>query len=183
MKRALHCFMVGEVGFTLLYIFYRSGINFSSTQSIDRERAGRHISIMVGEVGFTLLYIFYRSGINFSSTQSIDRERAGRHISIIVGEVGFTLLYIFYRSGINFSSTQSIDRERAGRHISIMVGEVGFEPTSLAAKDFKSFVYTIPPLALRNYCVVNFQSPISNHWILGIGYYGEAVLWWAQRVS
>jgi hypothetical protein len=29
----------------------------------------------------------------------------------------------------------------------ILVGEVGFEPTSLAAKDFKSFVYTVPPLA------------------------------------
>ena len=37
-------------------------------------------------------------------------------------------------------------------------------------------VYTISPLALRNYCVVNFQSPISNHWILGIGYYDEAVV-------
>src|SRR3989344_1935693 len=55
--------------------------------------------------------------------------------------------------------------------------------TGLLPLDFESSASTVPPLALRNYCVVNFQSPISNHWILGIGYYGEAVLWWAQRVS
>ena len=30
-----------------------------------------------------------------------------------------------------------------------MVGEEGFEPSSLAARDFKSLVYTIPPLALK----------------------------------
>ena len=27
------------------------------------------------------------------------------------------------------------------------LGEVGFEPTSLAARDFKSLEYTVPPLA------------------------------------
>ena len=47
--------------------------------------------------------------------------------------------------------------------------------TGLLPLDFESSASTVPPLALRNYCVVNFQSPISNHWILGIGYYGEAV--------
>ena len=63
---------------------------------------------------------------------------------------------------------------------------MGFEPTSLAAKDFKSFVYTIPPPAHENatrILISNNQITITKngrivcfvYWVLGIGYYSEAV--------
>ncbi len=39
-------------------------------------------------------------------------------------------------------------RERgSGQTCSNLVGEVGFEPTCLAAADFKSAAYAVPPLA------------------------------------
>ena len=35
-------------------------------------------------------------------------------------------------------------------HTPNKLGEVGFEPTSLAARDFKSLEYTVPPLAPKS---------------------------------